>query len=75
MNRRERCNQIIAQVAAANPSLPEKELRKKISEAYPFGLREYSPYKTWLRAVKAYFTPKQAEPVKEVVDGLFKGKP
>jgi len=25
-----------------------KGLKKKISEAYPFGMRKYHPYKTWL---------------------------
>ena len=33
----------------------EKELRKLISDNYPFGMRQYHPYKAWLKAVKEFF--------------------
>jgi hypothetical protein len=42
----------IREVINANPGLSEKELRKKISEAYPFGQRAMHPYKVWLSEVK-----------------------
>ena len=29
-----------------------KELKSKLREAYPFGLREYHPYKIWLDEIK-----------------------
>lgn len=35
--------------------MDEKELRKLISDNYPFGLRKYHPYKAWLKAVKEFF--------------------
>lgn len=59
---REIANQVIAKVVADNPGLPEQELRKKLSEAYPFGQRQYHPYKIWLSAVKEHFQRKQPAP-------------
>lgn len=32
------------------------ERRKAIDAAYPFGPREYHPYKQWLKARRAYLT-------------------
>lgn len=52
---REYSAQVIARVVADNPGLPEPELRKKISAAYPFGQRQHHPYKMWLSAVNRYF--------------------
>jgi hypothetical protein len=51
-------NRVITQVVSANPNLSEVELRKKISDAYPFHERAYHPYKIWLSAVKLYFSPR-----------------
>ncbi len=45
----------IEEVVAEHGGLPEKDLRKKISDAYPFGERAMWPYKVWLSEVKAYF--------------------
>jgi len=59
---RKAANQVIAKVVADNPDLPEQELRKKLSEAYPFGPRQYHPYKIWLSAVKEHFARKQPTP-------------
>lgn len=51
----------IAKVIAANPTITdEKELRKLISAAYPFGERKYFPYKAWCQAVKEVFAHRQA---------------
>lgn len=53
---KEAAHQRIARVIAANPGVTdEKELRKLISAAYPFGLRQYHPYKAWCQAVKETF--------------------
>ena len=43
---------VIRDVIKNNPNTEYKELKKKISEAYPFGLREMHPYKIWLDEVK-----------------------
>lgn len=50
--------QTIQQVHAALPvdaSLAER--RRAVDAAYPFGERACAPYKTWLRARRAYLTP------------------
>jgi hypothetical protein len=45
----------IAQVHAGLPSGASLSDRKKaVDAAYPFGPREYWPYKAWLKARKAY---------------------
>jgi hypothetical protein len=55
---RHRANQIIALVVKENPNLSEHELRKKLSDAYPFGERKNHPYKIWLSAVNGYLDPR-----------------
>jgi hypothetical protein len=52
MNWRTYSVKVIRQVIADNPGLDEPALRKKISEAYPFGERANHPYKMWLSEVK-----------------------
>lgn len=42
----------IERVIRENPGADLKTLRKRISEAYPFGQRKYWPYKVWCREVK-----------------------
>lgn len=53
---RKRANRVICDVVAEamreNPRMSEKELRQRISDAYPFGERKYHPYKIWLSEVK-----------------------
>jgi hypothetical protein len=49
---------VIAKVVSDNPGLSEDELRKKLSDAYPFGMRKYHPYKIWLSAVHEHFSPR-----------------
>ena len=68
---------VIDEVVSDNPGLAEKELRKKISEAYPFGERKYWPYKVWLSEVKMYFTinfPFSEPPMTSNIDRLRKNK-
>lgn len=38
---------------------PEKEIRKAVSAAYPFGDRHYWPYKMWCDEVKRLLGTKQ----------------
>ena len=51
MTWRQHCTPIIAQIIAQNPDLSEKELRKVISAAYPYGQRAMHPYKVWCSEV------------------------
>lgn len=48
---RQTANEVIVKIIQDNDSVPEKELRKKISDAYPFGQRAMHPYKIWCDAV------------------------
>lgn len=43
---------IIAQVIAANKGKEEKEIRKALRDAYPWGERKYHPYKIWCDEVR-----------------------
>ena len=46
---------VIRQVHASLPATATyEERRKALSQAYPFGQRAYSPYKTWLRHCRLY---------------------
>jgi len=45
--------EVIAGALKANPGTAMPELKKRMSAAYPFGMREYTPYKIWLQEVKA----------------------
>lgn len=69
---RESAAPIIKKIMDENPDIPEKELKKIISKAYPFGLRQYHPYKIWCDEVKKqllrrYIKEKQMP----VAGGLF----
>jgi hypothetical protein len=44
---REDCAPIIAAVLVATKGLPEKEIKKALRDAYPYGERAMHPYKTW----------------------------
>lgn len=45
---RDQARPIIAQVIKECGDIPEKEIRKKLREAFPWGPRQYHPYKIWL---------------------------
>ncbi len=45
------CAPIITRVLEETKGKDEKEIRKALKEAYPFGEREYHPYKIWLDEV------------------------
>lgn len=65
---------VIRGVVAENPGLDEAALRKKVSEAYPFGERAMFPYKAWLRAVTTVLGPseKKRKAEKEKLDAILR---
>lgn len=52
---------VIRQVVRDNPNVPEAELRRLVSKAYPFGPRQHWPYKAWCKAVNAILGPTLAQ--------------
>ena len=55
MNWSERARQTIAAVHAALPAdIAFVDRKKAVRDAYPFGPREYWPYKAWCKAQSAY---------------------
>ena len=44
---RDHCAPIIAKVLADNKGLTEKEIKKALRDAYPYGERAMHPYKIW----------------------------
>ena len=49
---RDGCKPIIHKVLKENEGKTDKEIRKALLEAYPFGERAYHPYKIWLDEIK-----------------------
>lgn len=66
---RERCRGIIAQVLAETAGQPEKEIRRALKLAYPWGERAHYPYKAWLLEVKAQRFPKPRKGQRDPVPG------
>lgn len=58
---------VIQKVIAENPDKSGKELEKAISAAYPFGPRQYHPYKIWLDEVKIQTGKKVKHPYRQPV--------
>lgn len=52
MTWREDCRPIIAKVLADNKGKTEKELKKLLQNAYPYGERARHPYKIWCDEIK-----------------------
>lgn len=48
---------VIQQVISENPGCTGDDLRRLVSEAYPFGQRAMHPYKVWLSAVRDILGP------------------
>jgi hypothetical protein len=48
----QRAWQTIRPIVDANPNASDGALRKLLSQAYPFGGRDYWPYRVWLRCVR-----------------------
>ena len=49
---RERSAPVIREALKKTEGQPEKDIRKALRDAYPFGERKYWPYKVWLDEVK-----------------------
>jgi len=65
MSWRDRARPVIAEVLKETQGQSEKEIRKALRDAYPFGPMQYHPYKIWLDEIKAQRGLKKAKP-KEV---------
>lgn len=61
MTWKEHAHKHIAKVLREHPDADEKTLRRLISAAYPWGERQYFPYKAWLQAVNEVFANHQAD--------------
>lgn len=59
MNWREKARPIIARILAENAGLSERELRKVLREKFPWGPRQYHPYKTWLDEINVQLGKKK----------------
>jgi hypothetical protein len=59
---------IIAQVIATQKGKPEKEIRRALRDAYPWGMRAYHPYRVWCSEVNRQLA--NLRPVDESVQGL-----
>ncbi len=55
----------IQKAIAENAGKSEKEIRKAISEAYPFVERRYHPYKIWLDEVQVQTGKKVKHPYRQ----------
>lgn len=51
-NWRDSARPIIHQVLEENKGKTDKEIRKALLEAYPFGARKWHPYKIWLDEIR-----------------------
>jgi hypothetical protein len=56
---------------AKEQGLDEKETKKLVSSRYPFGPREYWPYKQWLLAQKKLFAAPPPPPPPPVYTGCY----
>lgn len=52
MTWREHCAPIIHEVLERTRGMSEKEIKAALHAAYPFGERNYHPYKIWLSEIK-----------------------
>lgn len=50
---RERCRPLIARILSELEGADEKQIRKALRDAYPFGERRMYPYRAWLLEIKA----------------------
>lgn len=66
---------IIAGIITAMPEASEKELRKAISAAYPFGARRWWPYKQWLKEVRWQLDRRFQQPIPWDQTPLFQPRP
>lgn len=52
MTWRDHCAPIISRVLEETKGKEEKEIKKALKEAYPYGERRMWPYKVWLSEIK-----------------------
>lgn len=60
----DRSSEWLQEQVKAHPDMPKPELRKLLSKEYPFAERSGWAYKAWLKAMRAYFNPQAARPVR-----------
>lgn len=63
---REHAAPIIAKVLKDTKGKTDKEIRKALREAYPYGQREYHPYKIWCDEIRAQRGLKPPVPSKRI---------
>ena len=74
---RDRARPIIQEVIKAWNGQDEKELRKALHEAYPFGERKMYPYKVWLSEIRLQtkktkrLWKKKEQPISELQERMF----
>lgn len=71
MTWRERAAPIIAQTLVSTQGKPEAEIRQALRDAYPFGTRQYHPYRIWcdeIRVQRGLKQPKWKHPHREPSD-------
>lgn len=49
---RDECRPRIARVLEATKGQTEREIRRALREAFPWGIRKYWPYKVWLSEIR-----------------------
>ncbi len=59
---------IIQKIIIENEGRDSKELKKLISNEYPFGERQYHPYKVWLDEIKVQLKERRFGKKNQVVD-------
>lgn len=62
---RKRAREVIKRVLAENEGANSAQVRKAISNAYPFGERKYHPYKIWLDEVNIQTGKKVKHPYRQ----------
>lgn len=58
--------QVICQVQRDHPAATGDALRALLRDAYPFGMRQYWPYKVWLQCVQQACPSRQDQPLTDL---------
>lgn len=70
MSWRDSAAPIISRILRETAGKPEEHIQKALFEAYPFGIRQYHPYKIWLDEIKKQRSGKRAGVVHTLEDRL-----
>lgn len=62
MTWRDKARPVIERVLRETVGKPEKEIRAALRDAYPFGERQYHPYKVWLDEIRRQRTGAKPKP-------------